>query len=69
MVKNEEKTKMSLYVDMSNYRWLWREKRIRERSIAWIVNQAIAQYRARIEKGRSKRTEASSSGGNDHGDG
>lgn len=54
MKSTDEKTKMSLYVRLDHYRWLWREKRIRERSIAWIVNQAIGQYRARIEKGRTK---------------
>ena len=38
--------------------WLWRERRRRDRSIAWIVEQALKQYRARIEKNlKSSRAE------------
>lgn len=47
-------TKMTIYIDVSNYLWLWKEKRIRRRPMAWIVNTALAQYRDRIEKGRER---------------
>ncbi len=51
--------KVTVQIEQANHAWLWRERRRRERSIAWIVNQAIAQYRERMErskgsKGRSK---------------
>ena len=45
---------VSIKIEPAYHVWLWREKRRRERSIAWIVNQAISQYRDRLEKGRNK---------------
>ena len=48
----DEKQKMSIYLDMDVYAWLWREKRRRERPIAWIVNNALKQYKTRLEKSR-----------------
>lgn len=46
--------KVTVQIEQSNHAWLWRERRQRERSIAWIVNQAITQYRERLERSRSR---------------
>ena len=45
---------VSIIIEQGNHAWLWRERRRRDRSIAWLVNQAISQYRDRLEKGRQK---------------
>jgi len=45
---------VSVIIESGNHLWLWQERRRRDRSIAWIVNQAISQYRDRLEKGRHK---------------
>ena len=45
---------VSVIIERGNHVWLWRERRRRDRSIAWLVNQAISQYRDRLEKGRQK---------------
>jgi len=50
----ERKQKVTVQVEQSNHAWLWRERRRRERSIAWIVNQAISQYRERLERSKGK---------------
>ena len=47
--------KVTVQIEHSNLAWLWRERRRRERSIAWIVNQAITQYRERIERPKVKK--------------
>lgn len=46
--------KVSVIIEGELHSWLWRERRRRDRSIAWIVNQAIKQYKDRIERGASK---------------
>lgn len=46
--------KVTVQIEQANHAWLWRERRRRERSIAWIVNQAITQYRERLERPKSK---------------
>ena len=45
---------VSVIIERGNHTWLWQERRRRDRSIAWLVNQAISQYRDRLEKGRAK---------------
>jgi hypothetical protein len=51
---NPRDQKITVQVEQSNHAWLWRERRRRERSIAWIVNQAITQYRERLERPKAK---------------
>ena len=46
--------KLTVQIEMGHLAWLWRERRRRERSIAWIVNQAIGQYRDRIDRPKRK---------------
>jgi hypothetical protein len=52
---NPRDQKVTVQIEQSNHAWLWRERRRRERSIAWIVNQAITQYRERLERPKGKR--------------
>ena len=48
--------KLTVKIEGSLLVWLWKEKRRRERSIAWIVNQAITQYMNRIEGNITKKS-------------
>ena len=52
---NPRDQKVTVQIEQTNHAWLWRERRRRERSIAWIVNQAITQYRERLERPKGKR--------------
>lgn len=53
--KQPRDQKVTVQIEQTNLAWLWRERRRRERSIAWIVNQAISQYRERIERTKGKK--------------
>lgn len=52
---NPRDEKLTVQIEQQNLAWLWRERRRRDRSIAWIVNQAITQYRERIERPKGKK--------------
>ena len=49
--KQPRDQKVTVQIEQTNLAWLWRERRRRERSIAWIVNQAISQ----IERTKGKK--------------
>ena len=55
---NPRDQKVTVQIEQANHAWLWRERRRRERSIAWIVNQAISQYRERMERPKSRRSKS-----------
>lgn len=42
--------KCTIIIEREIHSWLWRERRRRERPIAWIVNQALKQYRKQFEE-------------------
>lgn len=44
--------KVTVIIEQDLHAWLWRERRRRERPIAWLVNKAISQYRRQIERGQ-----------------
>lgn len=54
MDKKLRDQKVTVQIEQTNHAWLWRERYRRERSIAWIVNQAISQYRERIDRSKMK---------------
>ena len=53
--KQRRNQKVTVQIEQGHLAWLWRERYRRERSIAWIVNQAIGQYRERIERSKRKK--------------
>ena len=53
MHREPRDSKLTVQIEQSNHAWLWRERGRRDRSIAWIVNEAIRQYRERMERSRT----------------
>lgn len=52
MDSNPREHKITVFIEDDHYFWLREEKRRRERSMAWIINHAITQYRKTIERSR-----------------
>lgn len=52
----------SVVLDRDLMSWLWKEKRRRERSMSWIINNAMRQYMDRTEKNLAKNRDSSDIG-------
>ena len=48
----ERSDRVTFAIEPEIRKWLYVEKRRRDRSMGWIINQALHQYMARTEKGR-----------------
>lgn len=48
----ERSDRVTFAIEPAIRKWLYVEKRRRDRSMGWIINQALSQYMARVEKGR-----------------
>lgn len=53
----EKTERLNIAVELGMKNWLYREKRRRDRSMSWIINQALKQYRSRTEKGLAKQND------------
>ena len=47
-----ERIQIQIRFDVDLHEWLKREKRKSGRAISWMVNNAVSQWRDRLEKGR-----------------
>lgn len=52
--QTQRTAKVTVQIEPSNHAWLWKERRRRDRSIAWIINEAVRQYRDRMERSKAK---------------
>jgi hypothetical protein len=47
-----ERVQVLVRLDRDTHDWLLREKQTSGRSLAWMIENAVTQWRQRIEKGR-----------------
>lgn len=47
-----ERIQIQIRLDVDVHKWLKREKRKSGRSMSWMVNSVVSQWRDRLEKGR-----------------